>query len=101
MLDQALGCMVDGKSDRCQFVGDQTCSIFDDHVAVSDLRSVFTIPPNLPIRLHHTPRVTCIPPRVTLPCTRAPLLSSNSYTHHGKIRWLKAAQAFEVLLMGL
>ena len=71
----------DGKSGRCRFVGDWTCSIFIDHVAVSDLRSVFTIPPNLPIRLHHTPRVTCIPPRATLPCTRAPLLSSNSYTH--------------------
>ena len=70
----------DGKSGRCRFVGDRTCSIFIDHVAVSDLRSVFTIPPNLPIRLHHTPRVTCIPPRVTLPCSRAPLLSSNSFT---------------------
>ena len=58
----------DGKSGRCRFVGDWTCSIFNDHVAVSDLRSVFTIPPNLPIRLHHTPRVTCIPPRATLPC---------------------------------
>ena len=53
----------DGKSDRCRFVGDRTCSIFNDHVAVSDLRSVFTIPPNLPIRLYHTSRVTCIPPR--------------------------------------
>ena len=41
MLDQALGCMVDGKSDRCQLVGDQTCSIFEDHVAVSGLRSVY------------------------------------------------------------
>ena len=70
----------DGKSGRCRFVGDRTCSIFNDHVAVSDLRSVFTIPSSLPIRLHHTPRVTCIPPRATLPCTRAPLLSSNSYT---------------------
>ena len=66
----------DGKSDRCRFVGDWTCSIFIDHVAVSDLRSVFTIPSSLPIRLHHTPRVTCIPPRVTLPCTCAV-----SYTH--------------------
>ena len=34
----------DGKSGRCQFVGDWTCSIFIDHVAVSDLRSVFNDP---------------------------------------------------------